>query len=111
MARALRDQQWREGAHTVDHTHQLHVDEPAPCLGSLFPSRRLLTHHAGVVADEVDAAEPFHCLVGERVEVGVDADIGPYPGRVAGQAGKRIDSDGDRFLTDVGDHHVHTAPH
>jgi hypothetical protein len=30
---------------------------------------------------------------------------------VAWLAGQGIDGDGDRFLADVGDHHIHTAPH
>ena len=111
MAGALGDEKRREGAHTVDHTHQLDVDQPAPRRGPLFPRRRLFTHHPGVVADEIDAAESFDGRVGQRVQVGLDADVGPHSGRMAGLAGQRVDSGGDRVFADVGDHHVHAATH
>ena len=78
---------------------------------SLFPRRRLLTHHPGVVADEIDAAEPFDGLVGECVQIGVDADISPHPGRMSGLTGQGVDGYGDRVLADVGDHHIDAAPH
>ncbi len=111
MAGALRDEQRGEGAHTVDHAHQLDVDQPPPRLGPLLPRRRLFTHHPGVVADEIDATEPLDGRVGQRVQVGVDADVGPHSGRMPWLAGQRVDSDGDRVLADVGDHHVHAALH
>ena len=111
MAGALRDEQRGEGAHTVDDTHQLDVDQPPPRPWSLFPRRRLFTHHPGVVADEIDAAEPFDGLVGECVQIGVDADISPHPGRMPGLTGQRVDGYGDRVLADVGDHHIDAAPH
>jgi hypothetical protein len=78
----LRDEQRGEGAHTVDHTHQLDVDQPPPRLRPLFPRRGLLTQHPGVVADEINATEPLDGRVGKRVQVGVDADVGPNPGRM-----------------------------
>ena len=87
MAGALRDEQRGEGAHTVDDAHQLHVDQPPPRLQSLLPRRRLFTHHAGVVADEIDATEPLDGRVGQRVQVGVDADVGAHA-RPRAQAGR-----------------------
>jgi hypothetical protein len=66
MAGALRDEQRRERAHTVDHAHQLDVDQPPPRPWTLFPRRRLFAHHPGVVADQIDAAEPFDGFIGER---------------------------------------------
>jgi hypothetical protein len=58
----------------VHDTHELDVDQPTPILQPLLPHGRLLTHHTRVVADEVDAAEPFDGLVGERVHIGVHTD-------------------------------------
>ena len=70
-----------------------------------------LAHHPGVVTDEIDAAEPFDGLVGECVKVGLDAHVGPDSGRVSGPACQRVDGNGNRVLADIGDHHVHAAPH
>ena len=111
MAGALRDEQRGKGAHTVDHAHQLDVDQPPPRAGSLLPRRRVLTHHPGVVTDEIDAAEPFYGLVGECVKVGLDAHVDPDSSRVSTPACERVDGNGNRVLADIGDHHVHAAPH
>jgi hypothetical protein len=110
VAGALRDEQRREGADTVDHPHQLDIDQPSPRRGPLFPRRRLLAHHPGVVADQVDTAESFDGLVGERIQVGLNADVGVYPRGMPAPACQRVDGDRNRVLADVGDHHVHTTP-
>src|SRR5262245_26533681 len=109
MAGALRDEQRGEGPHTVDHTHQLDVDQPSPGIGPLLPYRGLLAHHAGVVAHQIHPTEALHRRVGNRVQVGVETDVRAHARHSPRPAGERVDGDRDRVLTDVGDHHVDAA--
>ena len=62
---------------------------------------------AGVVADEVDAAESLQRRRGERLDVGLLADVGANGEHLDAVAGDRLLGRRERRLLDVGEDEVH----
>ena len=85
----------------MNHAPQVHLNDPPPVVERERGDGRERAD-AGVVADDVDGAEPFERCCGERLHAGRVGDV-----RVDADGAELRGGCGQRVLLDVRDHHLH----
>ena len=107
MADVVRSHVGQERPEPVDHSEQVHADDPLEVAQRQLGNGQPTAPYTGVVAEQMDIPERLEGLSGERVHVGLETDVG----RHSENLGPRL-CDLDRGLfehraLDVGEHDAH----
>ena len=98
-----------EGVDAVDDAIDVDVERPTPIIHLVLPERPFRTGaDAGVVAEQMDGAEPLERGIAKLLHRGEIGDVAAHPDDVESFGLELAHRLGERVVIHVGQHHLHT---